>query len=171
MEIVEFRKRTRRLLPKSQELDLWVLKGQILIEEQINRLIEQGMCVKKFLKEARLTSHQKIMLAQAMMGKSGYEREWDFIQNLNALRNKLAHKAEVIDFTTLVDEAMKPFMSSRFTKSKSKRDRVERLEFCISITLGMLSGIEETHNRIFSKPGSLLAWNTALYQDELAKES
>ncbi len=165
MEIDEFRKRTKRLFPKTTELDLWVLKGHLLIEEQINRLIEQGMCEKKYLKEARLSSNQKIKLAQAMMSKSGFEREWTFIEDLNSIRNKLAHRAEVEQLNLIVDKAIKPFMSSRFRKSKTKKQRIERLEFCISITIGMLSGIEETHSRIFSKPGALLAWNTAVYKE------
>ncbi|GEM_PF-1768462 len=167
MEIDEFRKRTKRLLPKSKEMDIWVLKGQLLIEEQINRLIEQGMCDKSHLKEARLSSHQKIKLVQAMMGSSSFKREWEFVQDLNSIRNKLAHRAEVKELSVLIDQAMKPFMSPRFKKSRTTTDRIERLEFCISITLGMLSGIEETHSRIFSTPGALLAWNTAIYKDEV----
>ncbi|MEW8346750.1 MAG: hypothetical protein AB2687_00435 [Candidatus Thiodiazotropha taylori] len=170
MEIELFRKRTKKLLPKSKELDLWILKGNLLIEEQIVRLIEQGVCEKKYLKEARLSSHQKIKLAQAMMGGKGFEREWQFIEEINSIRNKLAHRAEVVELSTLVDKSLKPFMSPNFKKSKSKSQRIERLEFCFSVTLGMLSGIEETHARIFSEPGSLLAWNTALYHEEVKSQ-
>tara|TARA_Y100001963_G_scaffold159828_1_gene265535 strand:+ start:344 stop:859 length:516 start_codon:yes stop_codon:yes gene_type:complete len=170
MEIKEFRKRTRRLLPKSKDLDLWILKGHLLIEEQVNRLIEQGMCDTRYLKEARLSSQQKIKIAQAMTGKGYFEREWDFIESLNSIRNKLAHKVEVDNLESIVDCVIKPFMSSRFKKSRTKSDRVERFEFCISMTIGILSGMEETHNSIFSKPGSLLAWNTALYHDEIKKK-
>lgn len=167
MEIEEFRKRTKQLFPKSNELDIWVLKGHLLIEEQINRLIEQGMCEKKYLKEARLSSSQKINIAQAMMSRSGFEREWEFIENLNSIRNKLAHRVEVEQLGEIVDKAIEPFMAKSFKKSKTKAQRIERLEFCISITLGMLSGIEETHSKIFSKPGALLAWNTAVYKEKV----
>lgn len=170
MEIEEFRKRTRKLLPKSKELDLWVLKGHLLIEEQVNRLIEQGMRDTRYLKEARLSSLQKIKVAQAMTGTKCFEREWSFIESLNSIRNKLAHRADVDNLESLIDCAMKPFMSTRFKKSKTKSDRIERFEFCVSMTIGIFSGMEETHNHIFSKPGALLAWNTTLCHVESEKE-
>src|ERR1035438_7523659 len=92
--------RVRRLLPPLVNLELLVLKGHLMIEEQIDLFFEALSRHPKSLKEARLNFMQKVHLVQAVGGFTN-GAEWRFVVDLNTLRNRLVHRLEPGDVAVL----------------------------------------------------------------------
>lgn len=71
-----------------------VLKGHLLIEELLGKLIEVHVVDSLPLRDARFTFKQKLCLAQAFCSNESNSKLWKSIELLNNLRNKLAHSLE-----------------------------------------------------------------------------
>src|SRR5437660_7092438 len=87
--------RYRRLMPRTQDLTLIVLKGHLLIEEQFDFFLEELSRQPKFLEQTRLTFMQKFRLTQALAGLGSRNELSIFVESINKLRNKMAHRAEI----------------------------------------------------------------------------
>ncbi len=87
--------RFKEHLPLGGDMTLMILKGHLLIEEQIAFLIKNRIPKPDALKEVDLTSHQQICLAEALVEEiclSGNDLWlWPAIKKLNKLRNDIAH--------------------------------------------------------------------------------
>lgn len=87
--------RFREHVPIGGDMTLMILKGHLLIEEQIVFLINNRIPKLDALREADLTSHQQICLAEALVEESSLDGNdrwlWPAIKKLNKLRNDIAH--------------------------------------------------------------------------------
>ena len=81
------------MLPRGKDHELTLLKGHLLIEEQVRALIDRRLKNPSTLKEAnsQLSAHQAIQLARAFFQPDHQLRVWTSIQKLNKLRNDIAH--------------------------------------------------------------------------------
>lgn len=80
----------------SDDLTLMILKGHLLIEEQIWLLLCNRLTSVEALEKAELTTHQKLCLAEALVddfSRSGQDTNWLWpaLKKLNKLRNDIAH--------------------------------------------------------------------------------
>jgi len=133
-------------MPRSKDLTLIVLKGHLLVEEQLQEIIEDALSGTSMLKDARLTFYQKLKLAQCIIGKKFSEkgnfenREYDFgkaAKKLGELRNKLAHHIEVPKMDLLIDNFCGYFENSVSEAEIHSYvawgpDRDKRLKFSVS---------------------------------------
>ncbi len=92
---IEGMRRLLRHLPQGDDLTLIVLKGHLLIEEQLTDMLEKRMTSKaSALKKARLQFSQLLAVVRGLT----YVRErawmWTGISKLNSLRNDLVHHIE-----------------------------------------------------------------------------
>ena len=71
-----------------------LLKGHLLIEEALSRIIEQYVFHAEHLREARLTFNQKLLVARALCLRKARLGEWELLTALNKLRNEIAHKLQ-----------------------------------------------------------------------------
>lgn len=83
-------------LPIGDDLTLMILKGHLLIEEQVWLLICNRVVSIVALEKAELTTHQKLCLAEALLddfSRSVQETDWLWpaLKKLNKLRNDIAH--------------------------------------------------------------------------------
>lgn len=69
-----------------------LLKGHLLIEELLNKILEQHVFHREHLGDARLSFHQKTALSRALCLRKNHLGEWDLIAAINTLRNEVAHK-------------------------------------------------------------------------------
>jgi hypothetical protein len=69
-----------------------LLKGHLLIEEALTRIIEQYLFHRQHLSDARLTFKQKMTLCRALCLRKHELGEWELIGAINALRNEVAHR-------------------------------------------------------------------------------
>jgi hypothetical protein len=81
-------------LPKTSDPTLLVLKGHLLIEELLNKLIDQHLTKPSALTDARLETHQRICLAEALFHDRAHAWVWSALKKLNTIRNQLAHNLE-----------------------------------------------------------------------------
>jgi len=71
-----------------------LLKGHLLIEEGVNRVLEQYVFHREHLREARLSFHHKVLLARALCLRKNTFGVWELIGAINSLRNVLAHSLQ-----------------------------------------------------------------------------
>ena len=86
--------RFREEMERVDELAHVLLKGHLLIEEALTRILEQYVFHREHLGEARLTFNQKMHLARSLCLRKCAFGEWDLIAAINSLRNELAHRLQ-----------------------------------------------------------------------------
>ena len=91
---IEASKRYYKHLPPADDMTLLLLKGHLLIEELIHRLVEGKLAKPGALKTAKLETNDWICLAEALLHDQAPNWLWDALRKLNGIRNKLAHNLE-----------------------------------------------------------------------------
>lgn len=101
---IEAFQRFLNLLPHGKDLDLVILKGHLLIEEQVKEIIRQKLPNPDALNITRMNCHQAICLAQALLPSSYEEDFWIASKKFNELRNNIAHKLSPEQREAKIDE-------------------------------------------------------------------
>jgi hypothetical protein len=83
-----------KLLPRSEDASLVILKLHLLVEEQIRAFVDERLQTKKALENAKLECHQAICLAEALSSEDIHSNSWEAARKLNSLRNQIAHSIE-----------------------------------------------------------------------------
>ena len=86
-----------KLLPHGKDSVLVVLKGHLLIEELLRRVVAERVKKPEALKAAAFECRHVIALAEALCAKEVEPWMWTTIVKLNELRNKIAHNLELPD--------------------------------------------------------------------------
>lgn len=88
--------RFSRLIPfEADELTV-ILKGHLLIEEQLRAITRSLVANPQHFDNARLTFSNSLHLARAIAGHFSESVCWSAAERLNAVRNRLAHQAEPV---------------------------------------------------------------------------
>lgn len=93
----EFENAKKRFEEEMESVDEVVhalLKGHLLIEEMLTRIIEQHLFHPEYLFDASLRFYQKSSIARSLCLRKDKLGEWTLMHALNALRNTLAHKLQ-----------------------------------------------------------------------------
>lgn len=77
---------------KVDEIVHTLLKGHLLIEEALSRIIDQFVFHREHVADARLGFATKLNLCRALCLRKNGLGEWDLIAALNSLRNVVAHQ-------------------------------------------------------------------------------
>ena len=133
------KQRIKRHLPPLVNLELLVLKGHLLIEEQLQTFLEAISSDPAPLESAHLSFHQKACLVQAMTGLRRTSTG-KFILQLNTLRNRFAHRLEAGDASLLVDDLLRKHWEEDFHAPISSRQRASELRRTLITVLAVLSG-------------------------------
>jgi hypothetical protein len=95
-DICQAFERFKEHMPGGGDMTLVILKGHLLIEEQVALLIENRIPKPEALRRAKLTSEQQLCLAEALVDETtlgGNDQWlWPALKKLNKLRNDIAHK-------------------------------------------------------------------------------
>ena len=80
-------------LPHGKDIELVLLKGHLLIEEQVRLLLHRRLRNPAVLQESNssLETHQAIQLARAFFPPDHLPEVWKAVLKLNKLRNDIAH--------------------------------------------------------------------------------
>ena len=133
--------RIRRLLPRAHDPTLVLLKGHLLIEEQLFAYIATHCRQPKSLEKARLTFAQKLRLAQSLSG--AFTELVHPLEKLNAIRNKMAHHVEISDLDTRLDDYLKAWAGDEFVPPKTMRERTRHLRNCLIVQIAIIAGMSE----------------------------
>lgn len=132
-------------LPRSDDLTLIVLKGHLLIEEEINGILRMRLAEPKALFDARLSFSQRLAVLKAL---SGHDSEEIFrfaaIEALNGLRNQLAHNLEPKDIEKRVAAFLHEFEDPEMGEEYSQQSTGQRLKRSVAFLCGMLAGWQRT---------------------------
>ncbi|GAB2582573.1 hypothetical protein [Nitrincola alkalisediminis] len=101
-------------MPGKEQTELCILKGHLLVEETLNRIIKKRLAAPTYIAEARLEFSQKLALARSLLVLNEEDRwVWDGVRKLNETRNRLAHRLvdsgindKVTDFTSFVESSL-----------------------------------------------------------------
>jgi hypothetical protein len=96
--------RYQKLLPDSEDLEIIVLKGHLIIEEMLYTLATKLCKQPKHFDSARLTFKQLCCVVRSLLFIPVLDTGWDAIAVLNQLRNKLAHNLEPQDINNQINE-------------------------------------------------------------------
>jgi hypothetical protein len=129
--------RLLRFLPE-RDVTLIVLKGHLLIEEQLVSLLEHSLKHPAALDERRFSFAHRLCLVKAM----NYDQDnlwlWTSISKLNVLRNDLAHKLEPARLAAKIDD----FVQS-LPGLNEKHEKIEtRLRHALIFLCGALQRIQ-----------------------------
>jgi hypothetical protein len=86
--------RFQQEMGRVDDLVLVLLKGHLLIEEALTRIIKLHFFHAEHLEGARFTFHHKAALARALCLRKDRFGEWELVAAINALRNEVAHNLE-----------------------------------------------------------------------------
>jgi hypothetical protein len=138
--------RFQRYLPKGRDVTLIILRGHLLVEEELNELLELLVHNPQHLQKARLSFAQRVRLVHALYPARGAsEPLMVAIEKLNSLRNSLAHQLEPKDLTASICQFNAAALAS---VSKSGRADVEKsytikeLKMSIAFLVGRLGWLK-----------------------------
>lgn len=138
-----------RHFPRGDDLTLIVLKGHLLVEEQINGLIGDNVIDERPLAKARLSFAQRIALVRALVPRSRISSlKLDAAEKLNSLRNELAHnlssektEKKVIRFLEIIEDS--DVKAMHYRGHTPKRLRLGIVTLCATLTGRRVAALSE----------------------------
>lgn len=141
------------------ELALVVLKGHLVIEKFLDRIISRFVFHPEMLKSARLTFAQQVSIARSMSLDEHANSMWDLIKAINALRNDLTHSLDSPKRQARLDCVLTLFSKedtdSPIPPHKSSEAAHIRIANAIALSVGFLSTFEAEVERFKEWVGSL----------------
>jgi hypothetical protein len=136
-------KKFQRLLPRSEDASLLILKLHLLVEEQVRAFVDERLTNRQALDDAELECHQAICLAEALSTEDIDPSVWEAARKLNSLRNHIAHNLEpkgVVDrmnnISTLIGL---PREVLKIDGKTAEAAALENLSFAVSVLYHELS--------------------------------
>ena len=127
------------------ELALVVLKGHLVLEEQLERILGKFVFHPEYLEGANLRFAQKVALARSVSLDEHANSMWELLLAVNALRNELAHALDSEKRQRKFDRVKSLFM----TESDAAAAEVggcsdhELVASAVALILGFLGSFEE----------------------------
>lgn len=103
--------RFQKLMPNSLDPELLLLKSHLLIEEALVSLIHSNCKSPSAITDARLSFHQSIHIARALV-LSKDQWLWRCLESLNKARNTLAHRLSPEQIHLKMDDFVAVFKSN-----------------------------------------------------------
>ena len=83
-------------MPEGSDVSLFVLKGHLLIEWVLDRIVKNHSLHPDYIDEAKLSFYHKVFVARALSpaGAAETDTEWVSVLKFNTLRNDFVHSLE-----------------------------------------------------------------------------
>ena len=128
-----------------------VLKGQLLIEESLTRIIAKFVFHPKLIPPLRLGFVQKMDLARSMSLDESENGMWNMIAAINELRNQLSHSLDTNKRILKVDKLRQLYLElckgEPQTELVKKGEESQLVSFDIAQCLGFLGSFEAEVDR------------------------
>lgn len=133
------------VLPHGQDTELVLLKGHLLIEEQVRTLVDKRLRNPAALHEANATleCHQVIHLAKAFFPLGHQPELWQAVAKLNKMRNDIAHN--ILPSGSLNDR-ISAWVETFPTGFCDLTDKTLRFEFTLWSLFAAISELVDTPN-------------------------
>lgn len=128
---------------------LVVLKGHLVLEEQITRGISNFLNHPEHLEDARLSFAQKLAVARCCSLDQNKNSMWELIAKLNRLRNNLSHSLEGESRTRATEAVRAAYTQQRDNKLEDweKSDETLMVLAAVALCLGFLDAFEQETDR------------------------
>ena len=107
-DVREARERFAEHLPPKGDLELLVLKGHLLVEEALYKLVAREIRYPQALEEANFKFFQILHIAKGLCYAEDMKWLWDALARLNRLRNQMAHDLNPDQFRRRLNEFLEP---------------------------------------------------------------
>ena len=97
----------KQYIRKGDDLTVIVLKGHLLVEEELELIINRFLPNAKAVTRAKFSFFSKAALAQAICWQRPDDEIWSLIFSINTLRNDLAHNLESDKRAVRFDEVLR----------------------------------------------------------------
>jgi hypothetical protein len=120
---------------------LVVLKGHLLIEQELDKILKTFVFHPKFFGLAKLRFAQKIALARSISLDESENSMWSLALNINSLRNDLAHSLHSSKRARKIESVLSSLKREAAEQSKQFATAPEhtRIAVAVFLTLGFLS--------------------------------
>ena len=146
-----FTERFAEHLGKVDELTLVVLKGHLLLEEAIEKIISTFVFHPEQLADGRLTFVQRVAIARSMSLDEHENTMWDLILAINALRNDLAHSLDSPKRSNTLARVRELYFRECADIPNIQRDRLREdqhiMALAIALSFGFLGGFQNEVDR------------------------
>ena len=144
-------------MPRGIDPTLIILKGHLLIEEELDIFLKAISLAPSYLSGSRLTFYQQLRIMQAIANWP-VDEVGEFVEGVGKLRNRLAHNVEVLDLENSLDELLRGFFRQEYVRPRDRRQRARFLKTAFAFTIGALHGFSEGFTL---KPGKSQAPSSA----------
>jgi hypothetical protein len=126
-------------------LALIVVKGHLVLEEQLERILGTFVLHREHLEAARLSFAQKVSLARSVSLDEHKNSIWELILAVNALRNELAHALNSEKRNTKFDRLKSLYMAANDVSADESAALEQHVlaSFAIALSVGFLGSFEE----------------------------
>jgi hypothetical protein len=138
----ELQDRFSELLFKIDDIMLIILKGHLLIEEQLNAMIDGILPNPQALKRAKLGCFERIQLAKALTPHNSLTC-FDAFEKLNNIRNQYAHNIEPPKIDDKISKFIKYINEMReqaYPSVTKNGTKIAQLVEAIGFVSGMITG-------------------------------
>ena len=126
-------------MPREDDLTLLVLKGHLLIEERLYKIVTDKVRHAPAIEHARLNFWQLALVAKALTYKPEYDWLWSSLKKLNKLRNQFAHNLEPAKVQELIEGFVRHLETQELPLQSDRTDLASRLRYGIAFTYGALA--------------------------------
>jgi len=146
MKSNEMAERFTRSLMVFDELSQTILKGHLLLEEELSMILDSTIGGPDIISEAKLTFFQKLKLVQAAFCDEISPETWGAIEKLNSLRNQMAHQVESPRIPKLISEIvtiLKLKIEDHVSIASTRECQIELVAMSLILTYNDLIKLKE----------------------------
>ncbi len=137
-------KRFQKHMPRSNDITLIILKGHLLVEQELNDILDIELRYSRALYDVKITFYHRLAIVKSIYGtplSGGFP--YDEIKKLNTLRNRLVHSLEPKDLEKHVELFLRMFENPDSASEFAKQTLGKRLKLCLAGLCGLIHGFEE----------------------------
>lgn len=146
-----------------------VLKGHLVIEDLMNKAIENFVFHAEKIEEARLQFHQKIMICKSMSLSNCNDNMWNLLKQINNVRNSLSHSLDS-DRRFKAIKSLQSNYDQEFDKeSRNIKGMSDEAGLCIASISGVLGFLHSFLDEIKRFKEIVLNLDKLMNKGELSK--
>lgn len=135
-------------LPQTTDIILIILKGHLLIEEEMNRLIKILFKESKYILKNNFSFHEKLCILRAMIIKTGNCLGlWEIIELINNIRNEASHQLFPINLSKKLNTLFRKTEDS-YSEYKSyvnqSWDEARRVRKDLGYIIAVIAGLSDS---------------------------
>ncbi len=131
-----------KYLPHGNDIDLIILKGHLLVEEQLIQLVKSKVKFPAAIANVNFGFYHLLCFAKALAYQSEFDWAWEALRKLNTIRNDLAHHLEPPTLLQKLEELIQ-LVDDNFPlwNSLQSNDIQGKIKAILSIFHGWLSSL------------------------------